>query len=115
MGHARAQAKEEAETKKALADPLLAGLMPDNSSVEANLGDVDVEGDDEGEADEEMDRLFSAKVRRKGAKRNRQPSLDGDADAATQSLDVTAKRSSDADLLDTLELISGKAPRRVKK
>merc|ERR1712187_678084 len=88
--------------------------MPDRDIAEADTIATITEVNEQDEDDAEMERLFSKKPRRKVTKQ-RQPQGAADLDAKMVSMDAKTTRSGDADLSEALELIAGKAPRRVRK
>eukprot|EP00928_Gymnodinium_smaydae_P030493 TRINITY_DN22663_c0_g1_i1.p1 TRINITY_DN22663_c0_g1~~TRINITY_DN22663_c0_g1_i1.p1 ORF type:complete len:911 (+),score=207.92 TRINITY_DN22663_c0_g1_i1:35-2734(+) len=108
--------------RAALADPMVAGLLVDNDAdadalderIEKKRSKKDVsdaEAADDGEpADKELNRVFATKRKRRGA-----PTAGAASVAEDESAASAPKAAKDSDLAATLELIAGKAPKRVKK
>lgn len=124
--HARVRAAEDAADREALQDPTVAGLLPaelpgatdgtkEDSKEKAN-GEDD---EDDGGSDEELDQLMklSSRQRRFKRKNGKQDNAAEDSGPSKGSRGGVALKPTvgDPSLLETLELISGKAPAKIRK
>eukprot|EP00929_Paragymnodinium_shiwhaense_P065162 TRINITY_DN3269_c3_g1_i1.p1 TRINITY_DN3269_c3_g1~~TRINITY_DN3269_c3_g1_i1.p1 ORF type:complete len:844 (+),score=274.10 TRINITY_DN3269_c3_g1_i1:70-2601(+) len=111
----RAREAEDEATRKALADPLVASLMPqagDTEDLADDAGDGGAEDQvPDGPADRRMDSLFSGQ----GSKRRRLNRLAVAEAPTVDTSGVKAAAKADSSLLEALQLIAGKAPEKMKK
>lgn len=118
----RVRAAEDAATQHALANPLVAELMPDGDTAasEDDAGD-DMDAADAGNddaaagADAEMENLFSAKPWEKRRLKKRRGAAEGASASMLASDRGSAAKNGDVNLQEALELIAGRAPKRIRK
>lgn len=94
----------------ALTDSIVADLLPDTSAaaeIKPAVGLGDWQEGPEEEEDADMDRLFARG--RRGAGKKRAAKVDASA------AEVPQQTAGDADLREALELIAGRAPKRVRR